>query len=225
MNNKKKYIVLFALFIVPLLFYIFLQIGTHNFGKLPVITKEVIDVSHVNDQYKFKDKISVVAFIGNDVKNSEGEIFNLNEKIYKKFYGYKDFQIIVFSLKNEEAKVEKLKKKLSLYTNMVKWNFLFATKEEITAIYESFKTLSSLDTNLHSSKAFIIDRDNGLRRGKSTINGQKDVKLFGYNMKSIAELKNDMIDDVKVVFAEYNLALKKNNSDERRKKSISNEKN
>ncbi len=225
MNNKKKHIVLFALFIVPLLFYIFLQIGTHNFGKLPIITKEVIDVSYINKNYTFKNKITVVAFTGKDIENSEVEIFNLNEKIYKKFYGYKDFQIIVFSLKNQEEKIEKLKKKLSLYTNMVKWDFLFVSEEEITAIHESFKTNTSLDTNLHSSKAYIIDKEKALRRGKSTINNQKDIKLFGYNMKSIAELKNDMIDDVKVVFAEYNLALKKNSSEERRKKSISNEKN
>lgn len=224
MNKNKKYLVLFILFIVPLLSYVFLQVGTHNFGKLPIVTKSVINVSHINKRYTFKDKISVVAFIGEDFEKSKGEIFNLNEKIYKKFYGYKDFQIIVFASKNKSDEVEKLRKKLGLYTNLVKWNFILASGEEIRAIYDSFNTLNELDVNLHSSKAYLIDKEVGLRRGESTIKSLKNTKLFGYNMGSVAELKNDMIDDVKVVFAEYNLALKKNNSDERRKNSISNEK-
>ena len=96
MSKIQKYIVLFALFIVPLLFYVFLQLGTHNFGKLPVVNKGIIDVSHINKQYTFKDKVSVVAFFGNDIDISQSEIFNLNEKVYKKFYGYTDFQIIAF---------------------------------------------------------------------------------------------------------------------------------
>ncbi|TCI84941.1 hypothetical protein [Tenacibaculum sp. M341] len=224
MKKNKKYIVLSILFVVPLIFYIFLQIGTHNFGKLPIVTKDVIDVSNINKKYSFKDKISVVAFLGNDVDNANGEIFNLNEKIYKKFYGYRDFQIIVFAEESQKAQIDKLKNKLGLYTDLIKWNFIVASKAEIEAIYESFKTISSLDLKGHSSKAYLIDKEVALRRGKSTIKSLEKTKLFGYNMKSVAELKNDMIDDIKVVFAEYNLALKKNNSDERRKNSISNEK-
>jgi hypothetical protein len=36
--------------------------------------------------------------------------------------------------------------------------------------------------------------------------------LFGYNASSVAELNNKMTDDVKVILAEYRLALKKNNT-------------
>jgi len=225
MSKILKYIVLFALFIVPLLFYIFLQLGTHNFGKLTIVNKNVIDASHINKKYTFKNKVSVVTFIGNDVNKFDNEIFNLNEKIYKKFYGYTDFQLIAFVSKNNEAQIEKLKKKLSLNTNMIKWNFLFASGEETNAIHESFKTSTSLDNNFHSSKAYIIDKENNLRRGESTIKSLENTNLFGYNMKSVAELKNDMHDDIKVLLAEYSFALKKyNDSDERRKNSISNEK-
>lgn len=225
-KDSKKYIVLFALFIVPLLFYIFLQLGTHNFGKLQIVSKDVIDVAQVDKKFNFKGKVSVVAFLGNDLEVSQGEAFNLNEKIYKKFYGYTDFQLVVFVEKGQEEAVEKLKKKLSINTNMIKWHFVFATKAEIEAVFESFKTLSKLDATSHVSHAYIIDKEKNLRRGKSTIKALKDQVLYGYNMKSVAELKNDMHDDVKVVLAEYSLALKKNNSsDDRRKKSISNEKN
>ena len=226
MNKIQKNLVLFALFIVPLLFYIFLQLGTHNFGKLNVVNKNVLDVAHINKKYTFKNKVSVVAFLGNDLSISQAEIFNLNEKVYKKFYGYTDFQTIAFVSKGKEEEIEKLKKRLSLNTNMIKWNFIFASGEEIKAIHETFKPLETLDNNFHTSKAYIIDKENNLRRGESTIKSLEDKKLVGYNMTSVAELKNDMHDDIKVLLAEYSFALKKyNDSDDRRKKSILNEKN
>lgn len=224
MNKFQKYIVLFALFIVPLIFYIFLQLGTHNFGKLAIQSKNVVDISLINKSYTFKNKVSVVLFLGDDLEISSAEVFNLNEKIYKKFYGYTDFQLIAFVAKGKENEVEKLKKRLSINTNLVKWHFLFTSNKEMEAIHEGFKTPNKLDINSHTSKAYLIDKGNALRRGKSTIKAQEDQKLFGYNMKSVAELKNDMHDDIKVVLAEYSFALKKNNSDERRKQSISNEK-
>ncbi|SNR17522.1 thioredoxin domain-containing protein [Tenacibaculum jejuense] len=224
MKISKKHLVLFILFIVPLLFYIYLQMGTYNFGKLPIVTKNVIDVSNIDKKLKFKGKVTVVNFIGKDTTDSRGEIFNLNEKIYKKFYGYTDFQLISFVDKAYKSQTEALQKKLSKYTNMVKWKFLYASKEEINALYESFQTNEKLDDNIHTIKAFIIDKEVALRRGESTIKKLKKKKLFGYNMQSVAELKNDMFDDVKVVLAEYSLALKKNNrSEDRRIKSISNE--
>ena len=67
MSKAQKYIVLFALFIVPLLFYVFLQLGTHNFGKLTVINKNILDVSHIDKRFNFKDKVTVAIFLGDKV--------------------------------------------------------------------------------------------------------------------------------------------------------------
>lgn len=220
----KKNIVLFTLFIVPLLFYILLQLGTHNFGKLPVISKDVLDISLIDKKHTFKNKVSVVVFIGDNLDLAEGGLFNLNEKVYKKFYGYTDFQVIALATKEQETNIKKLKKKLSINTNLIKWKFVLASKEELKAIHESFKTTEHLNDNAYSSKAYIIDKENNLRRGESTIKELSNKNLFGYNMKSVAELKNDMHDDIKVVLAEYSFALKKNTSEDRRKNSISNEK-
>lgn len=224
MSKKQKFIVLFALFVVPLIFYIFLQLGTHNFGKLPVVVEKVLDVSYVNKKISFENKVSVVVFLGNDVLKTDGEIFNLNEKVYKKFYGYTDFQLIALAEKGQEAAVSKVEKRMQINTNTVKYNFIFSTKEELEAIFDGLKINEKLDANYHSSKAFIIDKELNLRRGKSTIKSQEDQDLKGYNMRSISELKNDMHDDIKVVLAEYSFALKKNTSEDRRKNSISNEK-
>lgn len=224
-SKSRKNIVLVTLFVVPLLFYIFLQLGTHNFGKLQVVSKNIPDIALISRSASFKNKVTVVVFAGDSLEKAEGSLYNLNEKIYKKFYGYTDFQLIALITRGQEEEIEIFKKKLSINTNLVKWNFVSASKKEINALYDSFNLSDRLDSSSYSSKAFIIDKELNLRRGKSTINGLKDKNLYGYNMSSIAELKNDMHDDVKIVLAEYSFALKKNNSsDDRRKNRISNEK-
>ncbi|REH56101.1 hypothetical protein C7448_101130 [Tenacibaculum gallaicum] len=212
MDKTKRNIVLFALFIVPLLFYIFLSLGINNFAKLPVLTENVIDISSISKKHQFDKRISIVTFLGSNIDEAKGELFNLNEKIYKPFYGFKDFQLIVIVSEKSKEDVEKLQKEIGAFTNMIKWNFIFANDAEIEVLYDSFKTNQSLDGELHSSKAFIIDKDGGLR-GRTDDKDSAGGKLFGYNMKSVAELNNKMKDDIKVVLAEYRLALKKNNAD------------
>lgn len=212
MDKTKRNIVLFALFIVPLLFYIFLSLGINNFAKLPVLTENVIDISSISKKHQFDKRISIVTFLGSNIDEAKGELFNLNEKIYKPFYGFKDFQLIVIASEKSKEDVEKLQKEIGAFTNMIKWNFIFANDAEIEVLYDSFKTNQSLDRKLHSSKAFIIDKDGGLR-GRTDDEDSAGGKLFGYNMKSVAELNNKMKDDIKVVLAEYRLALKKNNAD------------
>jgi hypothetical protein len=225
MGKVQKFIVLFALFIVPLLFYMLLQLGTHNFGKLPIVSKSVIDVSLINKDVSFGKRVTVVTFLGKDIDQVKGEVYNLKEKIYSKFSNYVSFQMISMVDESEKEAVEDLKKMLSVNTDLTRWNFVFASAEEMEALHESFKTSTPLDENFHSPKAYLIDKEFNLRRGESTINTLSDKKLFGYTMKSVAELKNDMIDDISVVLVEYKMALKKNNrSENRRTKSISNEK-
>ncbi|CAL2087297.1 hypothetical protein [Tenacibaculum dicentrarchi] len=225
MKNFKKFTVLFALFIVPLLFYILLQLGTHNFGKLPIVSKSVIDISLIDKSISFDRRVSVVTFLGNDIALAKGEVYNLKEKIYNKFSNYVSFQMISLVDKSQKEEIEALKKMLSVNTDLSRWDFVFASSEEMQALHESFKTPNLLDKNSHSPKAYIIDKELNLRRGKSTIKSLENENLFGYTMSSVAELKNDMIDDISVVLVEYKMALKKNNSsDDRRKNSISNEK-
>lgn len=209
---SRKNIVLFALFIVPLLFYIFLSMGINNFAKLPIVTKNVIDISAIDKKVQFEKHISIVTFLGDDIQAVKGSIFNLNQKIYKLFYGFKDFQMIVVVPKGQESEVKKLQKEIGAFTNMIKWKFIFASKNEIEVLYDSFKTNEQLNQHLYSSKAFIIDKKVNLR-GRDNDKDSEGGKLFGYNMQSVGELNDKMKDDVKVVLAEYRLALKKNNAD------------
>ena len=213
MSKTQKYIVLFALFIVPLIFYIFLSISTYNFAKLPVLTNNVIDISALNNTKTFSDKVSVVAFPGKNIDEVKGELFNLNEKIYKKFYGYTVFQFIVIAPEDSKAEVNKMLEKLAPYTNMIKWNIVYGDEVEIKTLFDSFNSNVKLDENLHTSKAFIVDKEMNLR-GRTDDKDADDGKLFGYNMRSVSELTKKMHDDVKVVLAEYKFALKKNNKRE-----------
>ena len=225
MGKAKKFIVLFVLFIVPLLFYMLLQFGTHNFGKLPIVSKDVIDISLINKNFTFDKRVTVVTFLGNDIDLVKGEVYNLKEKIYNKFSNYVSFQMISLVDESQKQAIDDLKKMLSVNTDLTRWNFVFASAEEMQALHESFKTPNPLDESFHSPNAYIIDKEYNLRRGKSTIKSLEDKNLFGYGMRSVAELKNDMIDDISVVLVEYKLALKKNNtSEDRRTNSISNEK-
>ena len=213
MDKIKKFAVLFALFIVPLLFYLLLSSGINNFAKLPIVTKQIVDVTEIDatNTVQFKHKISIVCFLGNNVDKEKSSFFNLAEKIYKPFYDFKDFQLVAIVPNGNEAEIEKFKKEVEAYTNMKKWNFVYASPLEITAFYESFNTNAPL-VDLYSQKAFIVDKDGNLR-GRTDDKDSVDGKLYGYNTQSVAELNDKMKDDVKVVLAEYRLALKKNNAD------------
>lgn len=211
--NKNKWVLL-GLFVVPLVFYLFISSGINNFAKLDILTPKVIDIAVIDSTKKesFQKQISIVCFLGKDSQSVKGSFFNLNQKIYKPFYGFLDFQIIAVYPKSEKEAVKKLKTELGAFTNMVKWKFVSASEQEIQLFFESFKTGTTLDANLYSSKAFIIDKEGNLR-GRLTDEKSFQKKLFGYNMQSVGELNDKMKDDVKVILAEYRLALKKNNAD------------
>jgi hypothetical protein len=59
---------------------------------------------------------------------------------------------------------------------------------------------------------YIIDKKRNLRgrKGKS-VKGEEEYKE-GYNTSLVSELHNEMTDDVKVILAEYRLALKINHN-------------
>ena len=66
MKLTKKRVVLFLLFIFPLICFLILSTGTNNFTKLPLATANVVDISTIDTTKTFKDNISVVCFLGDD---------------------------------------------------------------------------------------------------------------------------------------------------------------
>ena len=202
----KKYIVLTILFVLPLVAYLFFASGVNNFAKLPVL-KDNITSTSTYSEIELEDKISIIYFLGSNINDRQGDALNLNQKIYKRFYQFDDFQFVAISPIGSENLANDLKNKLEsgTNTNMEKWNFIFLQSDSIIKIFDSLSTDVNLDYNYGSPYVYIIDKKLS-QRGRNDDNGIK----FGYDSRSVADINNFMVDDVKIILAEYRLALKKN---------------
>jgi DNA-directed RNA polymerase subunit F len=213
-KDFKKYLILGFLFFFPIFVYVFLSTGINNFAKLPILTQGVMDIESIEGNeanISFKNKISIVAFWGGDVNNKKSEALNLNQKIYRRFNEFQDFQFVLLHNKNDNEAIEDLKSELvsGVGTDLKNWNFIPTTQSNIKMIFDSFKTDIELDQSYSTPYVFIVDRDLSLR-GRDD---DEDIgMLYGFNSQSVAEINNKMVDDVKIILAEYRLALKKNDS-------------
>lgn len=208
----KKFLVLGILFALPITAYLFFASGKNNFAKLPVLTNNVQDISDFDSssgsQISFQDHISVVAFFGSDLENIKGNTFNLDKKILEKYYDFDDFQFVLIlpnEVRNETSDFVEEFKKIS---ESSKWKIVYSTPVNIQRVFESFKTPHKLNEESYSPYVFIVDKEANLR-GRD--DDEKYGKVYGYDSRDVAELNNKMNDDVKVILAEYRLALKKNN--------------
>ncbi|MCG5643551.1 MAG: hypothetical protein ABF304_02015 [Flavobacteriaceae bacterium] len=204
----KKSFVLGVLFILPLVAYLFFATGVNNFGSLPVLTESVSELPENELELKLENHISVVGFLGSDLSQRQVNMFNLNQKIYKRFSDFNDFQFVMIMPQGTQDQVQEVMDELSAIGQVSGWNFIYASEVEINKLFSSFKTNSSLDAKLGTDLVFIVDKSRSLR-GRDGSKG--DEVLFGYNATAVSELTNTMIDDVKIILAEYRMALKKNN--------------
>ena len=209
----KKFLVLLVLFALPIIAYMFFASGQNNFAKLPVLTESVDDVSQFEsfdgESVSLVDHISIVAFFGKDLDNLKGNTFNLDQKILEKYYGFNDFQFVVVLPDEARDEAEKFRNEFSGISETEKWKFIFGTSAEVQEAFESFETPHQLK-DTYTPYVFIVDKDLNLR-GRDE--DEDFGKVFGYDSRSVAELSDKMNDDVKVILAEYRLALKKNNAE------------
>lgn len=210
----KKYLVLGTLFLLPLSMYIFFASGKDNFGRLPVLTESIVEIdafkSLENDTVRLRDNITILGFFGSDPLANKVNAFNLAHKIYKKNRGFDDFQIVILLPKGTETEAAELKHKLSEIEQTDRWKFVFGEVDEIERVFASLDSEYLLQPDHSSPYVFIIDKDGSLR-GR---NDDEDVgKLYGFDARDFAEINNKMDDDVKVILAEYRLALKKYKAD------------
>ena len=215
MNKQlKKYFVLGILFIFPIVVYLFFASGINNFAKLPVLQKNILEISEwetLNGKnVQLENNISIIGFWGDDLDFRKLDAFNLNQKIYKRFYKFKDLQFLMVVLNGNQAKVaeiiDELKKGSS--EDMSKWKFVLGDEIKIKELFSSFGSDLELNKKLSTPFVFIVDKDKNLR-GRDDDNDMGT--LYGYNSSSVAELTKKMTDDIKIILAEYRLALKKNN--------------
>ena len=204
-----KKIVLGILFVFPLLVYLFFASGKNNFAKLPILSEKIMELpeNSIDNSTKLSGHISILGYWGGSLQNKKAEALNLNEKIYKRFYQFDDFQFVFLVDSDKKKEVEELKTSLrqGVGTDLSRWNFVYAEKKEIKSHFLSLNISSDLDVNGSTPYVFIIDKNLNLR-GR---NDDEDiVTLYGYDARSVAQINKKMIDDVKVILAEYRLALK-----------------
>ena len=204
-----KKIVLGILFVFPLLVYLFFASGKNNFAKLPILSEKIMELpeNSIGNSTQLNGHISILGYWGGSLQNKKAEALNLNEKIYKRFYQFDDFQFVFLVDSDKKKEVEELKTSLrqGVGTDLSRWNFVYAEKKEIKSHFLSLNISIDLDEDGSTPYVFIIDKNRSLR-GR---NDDEDVvTLYGYDARSVAQINKKMIDDVKVILAEYRLALK-----------------
>lgn len=216
-SDVNKKIVLGILFIFPLLVYLFFASGKNNFAKLPVLSSGLIELKKLDSlsTIQLKDKITILGYWGGSLEEKQAEALNLNEKIYKRFYEFEDFQFVFLVNKEFSDEVERLKITLKegVGTDLSKWNFVSVSKETMQAHFNSLKTPLQLTGVGSTPFVFIIDKEGNLR-GRN--DDEDQGTLYGFDARSVAQINKKMIDDVKVILAEYRLALKIYNTDRKK---------
>lgn len=208
----KKRFVLIVLFILPLVAYLFFSSGINNFAKLPKLENNISTLNQISTQSEinFTEKITLLSFFGQDFDTKKVYAFNVKEKIYDRYHEFKDFQLISVITKEQASKIEGFKAEINKTSNAKNWKFLVLEPQQITSLFNSLNTNLKLDQNLASNNVFIIDKDLNLR-GRS--NDEDEGIKYGYDMSNLAEVSDKFNDDVKVILAEYRLALKKYKAD------------
>ena len=208
----KKNIVLFCLFILPIVAYLFFASGVNTFSKLPILTAKIPELGNweslSGEKVKLNNKITVLSFGGADIYKNRGNYFNLNEKIYKRYHTFKDLQFVVLSPIGTEEDVKIIQRELGAFTEMAEWKFIFATPNEIENFYNELHLKKDrLDEGLGNNNVYLVDKEQNLRGRK--VRDEKEYKE-GYSMFHVSELHNEMLDDFKIILYEYKAALKKN---------------
>lgn len=211
----KKFLVLFTLFIVPIVAYLFFASGVNGFTHLPIVTPKVADFGNwkslSGEKVSLDKKITILGFGGNDLLKNRGNLFNLQQKVYLRYHEFTDLQFVYVCPVGTEEAAKSILTAMQATTDMSHWQFIFATPDEIQAFHKQLKLQGHLGADFGTPDIYIIDKERNLRGRKGG-----DEYREGYNTFHPAELSNEMLDDFKVVLYEYRAALKKNNNASKR---------
>lgn len=213
---QKNKIVLLFLFVFPILTYLIFATAKHNSLFLSIISKSNKELPQNwstlhGETVQLQDKITILGFVGDSVSLNKGNLFNLNQKIYNKYAGFKDFQMVMVAPNGTQSNCQAILDQLkNLSETLSGWHFVFASKKEIQNYYNSFNLLAQLDKTSGTPAVFIIDKELNHRGRKGENKKGENEYRESYNTISAADLHNEMSDDVKIILREYRLALKKN---------------
>ncbi len=209
----KRNLILGILFFLPIIFLLFLYPAQHNYNALEVVNENVMDlngfVADTDANILLKDNITVLGFLGKQPMSNAIGASNLKELIYDKFKGFKKFQVVMVVPNGTEDEIVNLKKEISSYEELKYWHFVFADDKTIRKLYNSLDTNALLDDSLATQNVFIIDKERNQRgriddRTDNEVASTKPVyPLISYDFIEVAEIKNKMSEDVRILFTEY----------------------
>ena len=218
----RKILILFSLLLVPSIAYLILSTGKHRIKPLSVFGPKVArsdgdTLFHTIPDFRFTDQ-NGKSFGSEDLK---GKIYVANffftscpticpkmQTLVKKLHDQDDFKtledlkIVSFTVDPDNDTQQKLKQfEAEVHADGNRWKFLTGNRDYIYALaFKGYMANAMPDSAapggfLHSDLVFLIDRDKrirGIYEGTNSL----DMKR--------------LIDETKVLIAEYNLALKKN---------------
>lgn len=209
----KKTFVFVVLFALPLVAYLFFATGVQNFGRLPILDEELRAMPTQQGDTLFDGRISIVGFLGSKPERRKGQLFNLNMKIYRPFRDFNDFQIVMIGTPGTVSSWNRVSEELGKVNDISGWKFTEMTEDQIRSFFGELGPDYQLEGDLGSPFVFIVDKD---QKQRGRINDEDEGVKSGYDITSVAEINNKMEDDVKIILAEYRLALKKNYADRSR---------
>jgi len=227
-SRLKKQLILGILFFLPVLFLLFLYPSSHNYEPLDVVNNEVMELTGLaNNDARFNVNITILNFVGSRPLLKSTTTLNLKELIYDKFLGFKRFQVITLALNESQVELEQLRKQLLDYDALKYWKFITMDSLQIQNIYNSLKSKGPLDNSYATDEVFIVDSEL-MQRGRTDDRTDNDIEkntaiygLSSYNCIEVAEIKNKMSEDLRILFTEYRQKRKGNfDSSSRRKQDI-----
>lgn len=212
-SNIKRNIVLGILFFLPVAFLLMLYPSTHNYNPLEIVDESVSELqlfsSNSEENIQLEDHITIIGFLGNKPLDNAIAASNLKELVYDKFKGFKKFQIVIVLPKGSEEKAKQLQKEINNYDDMRFWHYVFGEPNDIKSLFNSLKTEEVLDNNFFTDHVFIVDKDLN-QRGRLDDREDKEIErkeaiypLYSYDCIEVAEIKNKMSDDLRILFTEY----------------------
>lgn len=218
-------IVLFLIFVLPPLVYFYTTRGYNTFSKLEVIGKEghkIPDFSFINqnNDVVIKDSLNGNIYIANFFFTSCPTICPVMTKnmayVQRKLRVYPDIRFLSHTVDPINDTPERMLdyintlKSKNININLANWDFVTGDKKELYEIASAYFVNVSPDSLapggfLHSEYFVIIDKEGKVRSGIDKNNNVVGV----YDGTNDAQMK-DLINDIKVLLAEYKRPIKDN---------------
>lgn len=211
-TNLRRNIVLGVLFFLPVAFLLMLYPAKHNYIPLDIVhnnVKEVLNFDFEEENIVLEEHITILAFLGRNPLENGIAASNLKELVYDKFKGFKKFQILVLVPNGTQSEIEELQKEINTYEDLRFWHYGFGADDDIEALFKSLKSEVNLRNDLSTDYVYIVDKDlnqrgrNDARDKKEVEAGKPEFSLYGYNSIEVAEIRNKMSEDMRVLFTEY----------------------